>query len=102
MIIVHKELIKFPIYEKHDLSPQMRRASKSIPTNIAKGWAKRNHEKEFKRHLDSSLGSANEMEVHLEIAKDLNYLNKDFCEKLINRYQRLGGKLNNLRKNWKS
>jgi len=30
MIIVHKEINKFPIYEKHDLIPQLRRASKSI------------------------------------------------------------------------
>lgn len=102
MIIVHRELNKFPIYEKHDLSPQIRRASKSIPANIAEGWAKRNHEKEFKRHLDSALGSANEMEVHIETAKDLSYWKKDFCNNLIDRYQKLGGKLNNLRRNWKS
>ncbi|MBI4225553.1 four helix bundle protein [Candidatus Roizmanbacteria bacterium] len=80
----------------------MRRASKSIPANIAEGWAKRNHEKELKRHLDSALGSTNEMEVHIEIAKDLNYWNKEFCDELIIRYRRLGGKLMNLRRNWKS
>src|SRR3989344_7669149 len=102
MIIIHQEIVKLPIYEKHDLIPQMRRCSKSIPANIAEGWAKRNHEKEFKKHLDIALGSANEMEVHIETAKDLNYLNNIFCEELINRYQKLGGKLNNLRRNWKS
>ena len=87
---------------KHDLIPQMRRASISIPANIAEGWAKRNHEKEFKRHLDSALGSANEMEVHIETAKDLKYWDKEFCEELVTRYQRLGEKLNNLRRNWKT
>ena len=102
MIIIHQEIIKLPIYEKHDLIPQMRRASKSIPANIAEGWAKRNHEKEFKRHLDSSLGSANEMEVHIETAKDLKYWDKEFCEILVDKYQKLGGKLNNLRRNWKT
>src|SRR3989339_999099 len=83
MIIIHKEVIKFPLIEKNDLISQMRRASKSIPVNIAEGWAKRVHEKEFKKHLGSALGSANEMEVHLETAKDLDYLGKDFCEELL-------------------
>jgi four helix bundle protein len=47
MLIVHSEVKKFPVYERADLSPQIRRASKSCPANIAEGWAKRRHEKEF-------------------------------------------------------
>jgi len=72
MIIIHQKVKEFSIYEKMDLVSQMRRASKSISANIAEGWAKRNHEKEFKKHLDISIGSANEMEVHIETARDLN------------------------------
>lgn len=102
MIIIHGEVKKFPIYKKLDLTSQIRRASKSIPANIAEGWAKRNHEKDFKRHLDIALGSANEMEVHLEIAKDLNYLNKELCLSFLERYKNLGGKIVNLRNNWKT
>lgn len=102
MILVHKEAIKFPIFEKNDLSSQMRRGSKSIPSNIAEGWAKREHEKEFKKHLGIALGSANEMEVHLETAKALNYLNKDLCNQLIIKYRNLGGKIANLIKRWKT
>jgi four helix bundle protein len=85
MIIIHQEVKKFPIYEKHDLVSQMRRASKSIPTNIVEGWTKRIHEKDFKRYLDISLGSTNEMQVHIETTRDLDYLNKEFCESLLNR-----------------
>ncbi|MBI2327462.1 four helix bundle protein [Candidatus Curtissbacteria bacterium] len=102
MLIVHKAVEKFPVYERNDLASQMRRASKSCPSNIAEGWAKRRFEKEFKKHLDSLLGSANEMEVHIDTARDLNYWEKDFCEALLKRYQMLGGKLTNLRRNWKS
>lgn len=80
----------------------MRRCSKSVSANIAEGWAKRRFEKEFKKHLESALGSANEMEVHVETARDLGYWKKDFCEGLLKRYQMLGGKLNNLRTNWKT
>lgn len=102
MIIVHQKVKEFPIYEKMDLASQMRRASKSIPANIAEGWAKRNHEKEFKKHLDIAIGSANEMEVHVEMARDLSYLKKDFCEDILKRYNILGRKLFKLRKNWKT
>ena len=45
---------------------------------------------------------SNEMEVHIETARDLKYLNKDFSEDLLTRYQQLGGKLNNLQKNSKT
>lgn len=102
MLIVHKAVKKLPVYERNDLASQMRRASKSCPSNIAEGWAKRRFEKEFKRHLDAALGSANEMEVHIETAKDLGYWEKDFCEDLLVRYQKLGGKLVNLQRNWKT
>lgn len=101
-IIVNKEINKLPIFEKNDLASQMRRASKSAPSNIAEGWAKRRFPKEFQKHLDIAIGSSNEMEVHLSMAKDLGYWKKDFCDELIQRYIYLGGKLVNLRSNWKS
>ena len=102
MLIVHKAVKNFPVYERHDLASQMRRASKSCPSNIAEGWAKRRFEKEFKKYLDSAIGSANEMEVHIETARDLDYWQRDFCQDLLQRYQQLGGKLTNLRNNWKT
>lgn len=101
-IIVNKNVYKLPIFERNDLGSQLRRASKSVPANIAEGWAKRRFEKEFKKHLDSSIGSSNEMEVHIDMARDLNLWDKNFCDDLIRRYQLLGGKLTNLRNKWKT
>ena len=102
MLIIHKEVKNLPVYERNDLASQKRRASKSCPTNIAEGWAKRRFEKEFKKHLDVAIGSANEMEVHIEMAKDLGYWPRPLCDNLLKRYQNLGGKLVNLRNNWKT
>jgi four helix bundle protein len=101
-IIVNKNVNKLPLFEKNDMGSQMRRASKSVPANIAEGWAKRRFEKQFKLHLDSSLGSCNEMEVHINMAQDLGFWETDFCDMLRKRYLQLGGKLNNLRTNWKT
>lgn len=101
-IIVNRLCKKLPIYERNDLGSQMRRCSKSPPANIAEGWAKRRFEKEFKVHLDRALGSCNEMEVHLSMARDLDYFDKKTCDELIARYIALGGKITNLRIRWKS
>lgn len=101
-IVINKNVVKLPIFERNDLGSQLRRASKSVPANIAEGWAKRRFEKQFKIHLDSAIGSCNEMEVHISMARDLNFWEKEFCEALIKRYLLLGGKLTNLRNNWKT
>jgi len=102
MLLIHKAISQLPIFERNDLASQMRRASKSCSANIAEGWARRRFEKEFKHHLNCAIGSANEMEVHIETARDLNYWQKDFCDSLLLRYQHLGGKLTNLHRNWKT
>lgn len=102
MLVIHEAVNHLPTYERHDLAQQLRRCSKSCPTNIAEGWAKRRSEKEFKHHLNITIGSANEMEVHIETARDLNYWKKDLCNSLLIRYQQLGGKLTNLHRNWKT
>lgn len=102
MLEVHELVKQLPSFERTDLASQMRRASKSCPANIAEGWAKRRFEKKFKQQLDDSIGSANEMEVHLSTAQDLHYLPRNICQDLINRYTLLGGKLVNLRNNWKT
>ena len=102
MLLIHQAVKKLPVYERNDLASQMRRASKSCPANIAEGWAKRRFEKEFKRYLDAAIGSANEMEVHTETARDLNYWQVNFCNGILIKYKHLGGKLANLQKNWKT
>lgn len=101
-IIVNREVYQLPIFERNDLGSQLRRCSKSPPANVAEGWAKRRFPKEFKRHIDSAIGSCNEMEVHLSMARDLGFWPKAFCDSLIERYIKLGGKLVRLRDNWKT
>lgn len=99
---VEKAIKMLPKSEKYDLASQLRRASRSIPPNIAEGWAKRHYVAEFKKKLITCIGEANEMEVHLKTAKDLKLLPKDVCDDLIKKYQILGRKLNRLIKNWKN
>ncbi len=71
---VHAVALKLPVYEKFDLASQMRRASKSIPTNVAEGYGKRRSSRQFRAYLENALGSANEMIVHVQVACALDYI----------------------------
>ena len=66
----------FPKEELYGLTSQIRRASVSIPSNIAEGYG-RFSEKELVRFLFISLGSASEVETQLIICNRLNYLKKE-------------------------
>ncbi len=62
----------FPKEEIYGLTSQVRRSASSIPANIAEGYGKKS-QLELAHYLNTSLGSANETEYHLLLAKDLNY-----------------------------
>ncbi len=76
----------FPKEEIYSLTDQVRRCSSSIPANIVKGCGK-NSKNDFGKFLNIALGSANETEYFLLLAKDLGYLKiEDYqlLEKAIN------------------
>ena len=102
LVTVHKLAVVFPDYERYGLADQIRRASKSLPANIAEGYGRRGSAREFKRYLNIALGSANEMIVHLEIAEALGYAEKEACLNLIEIYNIIGKMLYRLGDNWRS
>ncbi len=99
---VHDIVLTFPDYEKFDLANQLRRASKSVPANIAEGYAKRRSAKEFRAFLANAMGSATEMEVHLEIARELGYITVDACAGLVEEYRILARQLYRLIEKWRT
>lgn len=82
-LAIYKETKGFPKEELYGLTSQIRRASMSIPTNIAEGCG-RNTDAEFARFLQIAMGSASETEYQLIPARDLEFLNKDSYAKLHN------------------
>ena len=75
----------YPREELYGLTSQTRRASMSIPANIAEGCG-RYGEKELSRFLEIASGSATELEYHLLLARDLHFLD-------ATRYHRLDGEV---------
>jgi len=72
---VYKLTASFPETEKFGLVSQIRRASVSIPSNIAEG-AGRDTKKEFNNFLSIAQGSASELETQLIISEKLGYIEK--------------------------
>jgi len=66
----------FPESEKFGLTNQLRRASVSIPSNIAEG-SSRNSNKDFSRFIEIAIGSAYEIETQLLISYDLKFIMED-------------------------
>jgi four helix bundle protein len=71
---VYNETHVLPKDELYGLTSQLRRASSSIPANIAEGCG-RSGDIEFARFLQISMGSASEFEYHLLLARDLGFIN---------------------------
>lgn len=72
---IYKVTSAFPKEEKYDLTDQLRRSAKSIPTNIVEGQASE-FLKVFLNFLDKANGSLVETEYHLELSRDLGYLSQ--------------------------
>jgi four helix bundle protein len=77
---VYQASARFPDRERFGLTSQIRRASASVPTNIAEGCG-RDGRTELGRFLQIAMGSACELEYQLLLAHDLRYLGpKEFDE----------------------
>ena len=70
---IYKITAQFPREEMYGLTSQLRRASASIPANIAEGFG-RGGNVELARFLQIGIGSAYEVEYHALLAKDLGFI----------------------------
>jgi four helix bundle protein len=72
-LAIYKATQTFPRQEMYGLTSQIRRASSSIPANLAEGCG-RGGDPDFARFLWIAMGSASELEYHLLLARDLEFL----------------------------
>jgi len=94
---IYRITTKFPKEETYSLTSQIRRASVSVPANIAEGFIKKTLPNKL-NFISHSEGSLEEVRYYLILAKDLEYIDLDeylkietICEevsKLINGYSK--------------
>ena len=83
----------FPKEELYGITSQIRRASLSIPTNIAEGSGK-NTSKDFSKYLGIAAGSASEVDYLLLFIKELKLVDNGKIELLINEVNEIKKMLN--------
>jgi four helix bundle protein len=75
-VSIYSATMNFPKFEQYGLISQMRRATISIPSNIAEGFRRWNRQ-EFIRFLRIAYGSGAELETQLIIAEKLKFLSAE-------------------------
>ncbi len=85
VVLIYNLTRTFPVEERFNLTSQMCRASVSIPSNIAEGYARR-HRKENHQFINIAFASAIELQTQLIITERLNLgdaTNREKSEKLL-------------------
>ena len=91
---IYKITSKYPKEELFGLISQTRRASVSISANIAEGAARKNL-LERKRFFEILRASLVEVDTHIEIARNLNYIDEKILSELDKELNELFAKLSN-------
>ena len=95
-IETHDVSLNLPKFETYEEASQLRRAAKSIPSNIVEGFGRRRYKNEFLKFLVYALASCDETREHLEILYETGSLGgRDTFEYFLDKYDELGRKLNN-------
>jgi len=92
---IYKVTKEFPKEEQFGLVSQMRRAASSITANIAEGFG-RFHYKEKARFYIQSRASAVELQDHIFLSQDLDYLTKEKARDLFQQTNIILKELNGL------
>ena len=86
---------KFPKKEIFGITQQIRRASVSVPSNIAEGWA-RNTPKSFIHFINIARGSLAELETQLIMSKRLKFISTEDESKVFELIDVISKMLNSL------
>ncbi len=95
-IEIHGMSLKLPKFELYEEGSQIRRSSKSIPSNIVEGFGKRRYKAEFIKSLTYSLASCDETREHLDLIFETGSLkDKKAYVYFVEEYDYLGKMLSN-------
>ena len=81
---IYQTTREFPSEELFGLTSQLERFASSVGANLAEGCGRRT-DGELTRFLHIARGSAVELENHLLLARDLNYLAERKCAEFVKR-----------------
>ena len=91
---IYRMTADFPKEERYGITDQMRRASVSIALNVAEGYARRESQEELKRFRRMAVGSAAEMQVLIDFAREFGYIREERYKEAKEAYETIGKMLN--------
>ena len=94
------ELTKgFPPEERFALVDQIRRASRSVCSNLSESWRKRRYPAVFKNKITDSMQEASETPCWLEFSLACRYIEKGVFNELDDEYEQIIAMLNSMEMN---
>lgn len=97
---LHQFCFSLPKNLQYDLADQIRRASRSVPSNIAEGYSRNKSEKDTINFLKSALGSNDEILFNLQFMKDSNLISEKDYNLFFDEYTICGKQLSKLIKSF--
>jgi four helix bundle protein len=90
---------RFPPEEKFALVDQIRRASRSVCSNLAEAWRKRRYQAVFKNKLTDAMQEASETQCWLEFSLACLYIEQGTFNELDDEYEQIIAMLNSMEMN---
>ena len=88
----------WPPEEKYSLTDQVRRASRSVCSNLREAWSKRRYEAHFISKLTDSDGENSETDTWLDFALDCGYIEQSDHLHLTTECKEIGSMLGSMLK----
>jgi four helix bundle protein len=93
---IYEKTRNFPDEEKYGLTNQIRRASVSIPSNIAEGFGRKS-DGDFARFVSIAMGSNYEVQTQLEIARNVGFMDSSQLNLLVEKLEEIDKMLKGLK-----
>jgi len=87
---IFQESKKFPTEEKYSLTDQIRRSSRSVPTNIGEGYRRKQYPKMFVSKMSDADGEGTETQVWIDFAEACGYISKELQSEWLEGYEEIG------------
>ena len=87
---------RFPNEERYSLTDQIRRASRSVCSNLAEAWRKRIYKAVFVNKISDSMQEASETQTWLDFCLACDYINNAIFIQLDSEYEKILGMLNSM------
>jgi four helix bundle protein len=86
----------FPREELYSLTDQIRRASRSVCSNLSEAWRKRRYKAVFVNKLSDAGQEAGETQTWLEFALACKYIDQETCDQLFSEYEEIFAMLHSM------